>query len=83
MDLFHSLKLGAFSKRYVLAVIFVAQNVRYDLPEPLADHLALTWDEETPFEPDPIVIYPSGVVMRLSGAGGWFVGRVGDRLRRR
>lgn len=57
-------------------MIFVAQNVRYDLPEALADHLAQTWEEETPFEPNVIVVHESGTVKRLEGGGGWFIGNL-------
>lgn len=51
-------------------MIFVAQNVRYDLPEALADHLARTWDEETPYEPLVRVIHESGRGL-VERSGSW------------
>lgn len=57
-------------------MIFVAQNVRYDLPEPLADHLAKVWRAPVPTEPNVKVIHESGRVAVLEGGGGWFVGNL-------
>lgn len=57
-------------------MIFVAQNVRYDLPPALADHLAKNWGEDTPYEPIVRVIHESGLVSILDGSGGWFTGNL-------
>jgi hypothetical protein len=53
-------------------MIFVAQNVRYDLPVDLADRLAKAWRIPVPREPNVRVIHESFRVTVLDGAGNWF-----------
>ena len=63
-------------------MVFIAKSLRFcDIPPEAADHMARKWLEETPFEPDVIVIGQFGAY-KLEGHGNWFHGNTlsGARL---
>lgn len=63
-------------------MVFVAKQVRHNVPPRLADHLAKNWRHQTPHEPvvivlEPGLLFPENLnARRHDGAGNWFVGNL-------